>query len=1097
MERVNPQNGPDANRSSVADDPGRVSSSTPAAALSRRRLVAIGKVSLLVGLLALHFAARWHYAQVMPLADRHNYERAYAYSLSLLAGKGFHDLPVGATSEAAPIARFLDKQSDSVAPEEFRAFLEHPTPSAVEADFGEHRRWASSRILDHYLVAGLWRLFGIRWQVVFFLGAALSTLVCLLVFLIGRRLGGSFWAGLCGAALFFASPLGSFLETWSLRDSSPLWFAAAGFWFLICVVDRSPAPKRRLALCAGLGILAMVGIGWRPDVLLLVLYLGIGMLALLWIRGLSWRELLMSLGVYAAGAWCCHAAIFALSDEPTVDAQHGLHMAVYADFSRANLLKIENSFQIERCDRETLFVARQWWQAHTANASPLAFMGDHYSQVCRAMFFAEMRYNAFRLVSNFPDVYWKALKGLFVPDAFETRDEDQLRDGRLPWLSPVLENIFDPVTRRLPWLFVIGLFVATSFGPARAAAALLGGFSLVQAAALLLVLPEQKHVAGILLPLNVLGGIGLWALIRLLCPSNLRQAVKNGWAPPIKAWLCVATTTTAVWGVGCLVSHELSVHERRQLIAAIQDAARGAPAAPETLHGDKVFSIGLLPGSPLDATGYLLRISAGREPGTLLCRHIHFPQDWCWPRVLETTHLLTPSREQYFFVSCLQGSQYGDPRPYNCSVFLGGDARIESCQRVDLTHWDRLQVSTLFYDGQDSPGSPRSVQSNSVMRWPNWPAIRSFCENEQDEQRLARDSLSLGAQPLPPVSYPIQHLIARDTTNGTWRVAISNGRKFQPAQCNYWAPREWSALVSGDFNGDGLTDLLGRYTDGVWWIGVANGNNLRFKPVETGLSGVKFDFVGVGDFNGDGIDDLVVRSADDGQLWIGDSDGMQFHFRRWGQCAPGVPPEHLRIADFNGDGRADVAGFNPLTGEWSVSLSDGARFVTHGWGGWDAKVAWRHILAADFTGNGRSDIAAWNPATGEWQLAQSDGRQFASRTIGAWPADADWQYVQTGRFSGDRRHGIVALDKKAERIAIATLDAGRLSTRYLTSHLALAGGILVGNFAGGDRDNLVGLTKDHVMWVGTLDGDSLRFENWGAWPAAGRLADFRVVRFWR
>jgi hypothetical protein len=408
-----------------------------------------------------------------------------------------------------------------------------------------------------------------------------------------------------------------------------------------------------------------------------------------------------------------------------------------------------------------------------------------------------------------------------------------------------------------------------------------------------------------------------------------------------------------------------------------------------------------------------------------------------------------------------------------------------------------LQVSTLFYDGQDSPGSPGSTQTNSVMRWADWPAIRSFSDEWRREQRLAKNTLFVRPQAIPPTSHPIQHLVARDKASGTWKIAISDGRKFQAASINYWAPHDWSVLLSGDFNGDGLADLLGRCTDGSWWLGLANGNCIEFKPCDVGLAGVRFDFVGVGDFNGDGIDDLAIRSADDGQWWIGQSNGTRFSMRRWGQGGSDVPPENVRIGDFNGDGRADIAGFNPRTGRWTVSLSDGAQLSTRVWASWNPAVAWRHILAADFTGGGRTDVAGWNPTTGQWQLGQSDGHRFDSLPAGNWPADVDWQHVQTGRFSGDRRHGIVGFDRNAQRLAIADFDGKGFTTRYLPAHPAIAESIYVGNFDGGNCDNLAGLTKSHEIWVGVLDHDAIHFQNWGTWQAAEQLSDVRVMSFWR
>jgi hypothetical protein len=89
------------------------------------------------------------------------------------------------------------------------------------------------------------------------------------------------------------------------------------------------------------------------------------------------------------------------------------------------------------------------------------------------------------------------------------------------------------------------------------------------------------------------------------------------------------------------------------------------------------------------------------------------------------------------------------------------------------------------------------------------------------------------------------------------------------------------------------------------------------------------------------------------------------------------------------------------------------------------------------------------------------------------------------------------LDKKLQRLAIADFNGHQLETRFLPAHPALQNGIYVGSFAGGDRDDVAGLSENHEIWVGILDDKSIHFEDWGAWPAAEHLVDFRVIGFWR
>lgn len=1100
-------------------------SSDPADLGSTRRL-AIGKVALVVALATINFCDRWHRAQTMPLADRHNYEETYAYSLSLLAGKGFHNLAVPPTPEAEPIAQFLAKQSDHVSREQFETFLAHPGAQDYDADAGEHNFWASSRILDQYVVAGLWRVFGIRWQAVFLFAAAMSTLSCLFVFLIARRIGGNYWTGVIAAVLYFASPLGSYLETWSLRDASPLWFAAAGFWFLFCVVDRGGRLSTRgeskstsqatwltgrwVASSAALGIVAMIGIGWRPDVLLLVVYLGFALLVMSRVRGLSWKSIAASGAAYIAGAIFCHAAIFALSSERVLDPQNGFQNAVYADFSRSNLLQIENTFQIQRCDRATLFLARQYDQAHHPGAAPLAYKGPGFSQDCRAIFLQQMRYNAFHWLAGFPAVYWKALNGLIVPDAFETRSFKELKQDRLPALQWLHRSMLNGVSQALPWFFLFGvaaalLLRAADFGRGRTQAVLLVGLSIVHTAALLLVLPEQKHCGVLLLPLTVLGAIGIRTAIALLQPAHWKQLFDRSFLPARRTWITAGAAVAAAFALSLAICYVVSKHERANLIAAIQSAARTGKLARETLHGDKVFSVRWLPGDTNHAVGYLLKLSPASKSTTLVCRQVHFPQDWCWARVLETTHVLRPNREQYFFVTCDQGEEYGDPRPYSCSVTVEGESRIESCQRIDLSGWKRLPVSTVFCEGDSSPGSPRSIAGNSIMRWPNWPAQRSLADDDwRTAQRDAHDSLFVGPQPPAPRCRPLEHLVARSSADGNFQIAISDGRKFLPGPFTYQSPKSWSNLVSGDFTGDGMEDLLGRSRDGSWWLGSANGNAATFRKITFDLPNSAIDYIGVGDFNGDGIDDVAIRLTD-GSWWIGLSDGVRFQIGKLPRWPANVAPQNICIGDFNGDGRADIAGFDPKTRQWIVSTFDGAAFLTNDWGALGSGAGWRHILAADFNGDGRTDVAAWNPATGEWMLGQSDGKRFVFHAAGTWPTDADWQFVSTGRFTADSRCGIVGFDRKSGRIAIATLEKSeaaqgatpKLVTRILPGNAAFARGMFVGCFNGDERDNFAAVDSGGAIWLGILDRNSIRYEKWGTWPNAAHLDDMRVMSFWR
>ena len=330
--------------------------------------------------------------------------------------------------------------------EEFATYQTDPRSQTEDRRSDFYTTLSTTRILDLYLAAGLWRCFGISWTVIFTFYALVSTATCFLIFLIARRLGDNFWAGWLAALMFFASPLERYLGTWSLRDTSPLWFTATAFWFLICVVDRRRSGIKSAAAYFGLGLATMIGIGWRTDVWLLVPFIGISLLAMLIAQRESFVRVLAAVALFAAGTWVCEAGVHSLSSLPVLPSASGFHMAAYADYSRSNLLGVENSFQTGRCDMQTLYTARRFERVHNENQQPLVYLSGRYNDACRQMFIEEVQYNLYRSLRFFPRFFILALDGLRVPNAWDTIDPWQRNEARLPVIEPVQRWLLEPMS---------------------------------------------------------------------------------------------------------------------------------------------------------------------------------------------------------------------------------------------------------------------------------------------------------------------------------------------------------------------------------------------------------------------------------------------------------------------------------------------------------------------------------------------------------------------------------------------------------------------------------------------------------------------------
>lgn len=157
--------------------------------------------------------------------------------------------------------------------------------------------------------------------------------------------------------------------------------------------------------------------------------------------------------------------------------------------------------------------------------------------------------------------------------------------------------------------------------------------------------------------------------------------------------------------------------------------------------------------------------------------------------------------------------------------------------------------------------------------------------------------------------------------SGEWHIALSNGTFVQLTE-NAWTSGFVNSLtssqpVTGDFNGDGLTDIALRDNEkGSWTVALNTGNQSFVQSsgcVEGYWSyGWQTDYYTLfrsGDFNGDRLDDLLAFNPNDASWQFVLSSGSCFH-------SPSAPiilgdiNTYPLVADLNRDGRADLVACN-------------------------------------------------------------------------------------------------------------------------------------------------------------------------------------------
>lgn len=156
-------------------------------------------------------------------------------------------------------------------------------------------------------------------------------------------------------------------------------------------------------------------------------------------------------------------------------------------------------------------------------------------------------------------------------------------------------------------------------------------------------------------------------------------------------------------------------------------------------------------------------------------------------------------------------------------------------------------------------------------------------------------------------------------------------------------------LLVGDFDGDGLCDVVGQQPAGNA-LQISRGGRGPWEAFP-GQVAAEISELRVGNFDGNGGADLFRRRAD-GQWQMATFSSLGWQDLQ----SSGIPLADLQFGDFNGDGTTDVLGV--VSGKWHVSYGG-----TSNWEKLNASLGNRlssKILVGDVTGNGIADVLSWN-----------------------------------------------------------------------------------------------------------------------------------------
>ena len=174
--------------------------------------------------------------------------------------------------------------------------------------------------------------------------------------------------------------------------------------------------------------------------------------------------------------------------------------------------------------------------------------------------------------------------------------------------------------------------------------------------------------------------------------------------------------------------------------------------------------------------------------------------------------------------------------------------------------------------------------------------------------------------------------------NGTFADWTMNGSQIASSQlltaqgATVTLGSAWSVAGIGDFNGDNKADVLLQNTNGTLADWTMNGSQIESSQLLTAQGATvtlpsAWSVAGVGDFNGDGLADVLLRNSS-GTLADWTMNGSQIESAQtvtYQGAAVTLDPSWsiAAIGDFNGDGKADILlrNTNGAFQEWTMNGS--------------------------------------------------------------------------------------------------------------------------------------------------------------------------------
>ncbi len=252
-------------------------------------------------------------------------------------------------------------------------------------------------------------------------------------------------------------------------------------------------------------------------------------------------------------------------------------------------------------------------------------------------------------------------------------------------------------------------------------------------------------------------------------------------------------------------------------------------------------------------------------------------------------------------------------------------------------------------------------------------------------------------------------ILWRDAANNVGAYFFNGGRVVGSAEYGFVDPA-WQVKGTGDFDGDGFGDVL--------WRNGSTGD-VQIWRMDDSRHVIGWDFPGrgvesfwqiqgTGDFDGDGHTDVLWRDSRNGDvgIWLmtaplagasGFTTGVTIanfvYPGRGVDAAWGIQG----VGDVDGDGKSDIVLRNSTTGDVGIWHMKGGTIADYWYPQRGVEAFWRMQAVGDVDNDGKADIVWRNASNGDVGVWRMNAGTIAAYWYPQRAVDASWQIKGIGR----------------------------------------------------------------------------------------------------